>query len=116
MSHGPERTQEPNELHRPETAGELMQFLRATNSIWTSLPERTVLETPLRGLFEEGLCNTRHAKRVAVRRVIAISEWTDEICGPVGCCAAIPLHHPEPRFSVMMFSDARYNCLKSCIT
>ena len=78
VSHDPERTQGLSELRRPETAGELMQFLQAFNWMRKSLPELAELEAPLRGLLEECLCNSRCTKRVATRRVKGSSEWTDE--------------------------------------
>ena len=74
MSNDPERTHGLSELHRPETAGELMQFLQAINWMRTPLPELAELEAPLRALLEECLCNTRRTKRVAVRRAIGSNE------------------------------------------
>ena len=65
-------------MRRPETAGELTQFLQAINWMRTSLPELAELGAPLRGLLEGCLCNTRRTKRVAARRVIGSSERTDE--------------------------------------
>ena len=79
------------------------------------------LEAPLRGLLEEYLCNTRRTKRVAARRVIDSSEWTDERAAAwdavrVWVREAVPLNHPKPGFSVMMFPDASDKFWGSCIT
>ena len=70
VSHDPERTQGLSELRRPETAGELMQFLQAINWMRTSLPELAELEAQLLALR----CNTRRTKRVAARRSIGSNE------------------------------------------
>ena len=101
MSHDPERTQGLSELRRPETAGELMQFLQAINWMRTSLPELADLEAPLRALLEECLCNTRRTKRVAARRAIGSNEWTDERMAArdavrLQMSEAVRLHHSKP--------------------
>ena len=59
VSHDPERTQGLSELRRPETAGELMQFLQAFKWMGTFRPGLAELEEPLRGVLEECHCNTR---------------------------------------------------------
>ena len=74
VSHDPERTQGLSELRRPETAGEVMQFLQAINWMRTSLFELAELKPPLRRLLEECLCNKRRTKHMAERRVIDSSE------------------------------------------
>ena len=119
MSHHPEHTQGLSELRRPETAGELMQFLQAINWMRTSLPELAELEAPLRALPEECLCNTR-TKRVAARRAIGSNEWTDERMAAwdavrLRMSEAVPLNHVKPGFSVMMFPDASDKFWGSCI-
>ena len=78
VSHDPERTQGLSEVRRPETAGELMQFLQDINWMRTSLPERAALEAPLRALLEECLSNTRRTKRVAAQRANGNNEWMGE--------------------------------------
>ena len=71
VSHDPELSQGLSELRRPETAGELIQFLQAINRMRTSLPELAELEAPLRALLEECLCNIRRTKRLAARVLLA---------------------------------------------
>ena len=71
VSHDPERTYGLSKLRRPETAGELIQFLQAINRMRTSLPELAELEAPLRALLEECLCNIRRTKRLAARVLLA---------------------------------------------
>ena len=111
VSHDPERTQELSELRRPETAGELMQFLQAINWMRTCLPELAEIEAPLRGLLEEGLCNTRRTERVEACRVIDSSEWKDERAAAWDAVRlwvreAVPLNHLKPGFSTMVLPDA----------
>ena len=111
MSHDPERTQGLSELRRPETPGELMQFLQAINWMRTSLPELAVLEAPLQAFLEECLCNTPRTKRVAARRAIGINEWTGKRMAAkvdmrLWVSEAVPLNFSQPGFSVMMFPDA----------
>ena len=120
MSHHPERTQGLIELRRPETAGELIQFLQDINWMVTSLPEVAGLGAPLRALFEECLCNTR-TKRVAARRAIGNNGWTDERMAAwdalrLRVSKAVPLNHVKPGFSVKMFPDASNKFWGSCTT
>ena len=117
VSHDPECTQGLSKLRRPETAGELMQFLQAINWIRTSLPE---LEAPLRALLVEYLYNTRRTKRVATRRVIG-TNGTDESAAAwdavrLRMSQAVPLNHLKTGFFVMMFLDASDKFCGSCIT
>ena len=121
MSHDPECTQGLSELRRSEIAGKLMHLLQAINWMRASLPEFAELETPLRGLLEECMCNSRRTKRVAVRRALESSEWTDERAAAwddvrLRVSKAVPLNHLRSGFSVMMFPDASDKFWGSCIT
>ena len=121
VSHDFERTKGLSELRRPETAGELMQFLQAINWMRTSLLELAEVEAPLRGLLEECLCNTQRTKRLAARRVIGRREWTDERAAAwdavrLHVSEAVPLNCLKPGFSVMMFPDASDKFWGICIT
>ena len=78
LSRDAEGNQGMSELRRLETAGKLMQFLKAIKWTRTSRPQLAELEAPLRRLLEECLCKTRRTKRVAARCVIGSGEWTDE--------------------------------------
>ena len=94
MSHHPEHTQGLSELRRPETAGELMQFLHAIHWMRKSLPELAELEAQLLALR----CNTRRTKRMAARRTIGSNEWTDERIAAwdavrLRVSEAVPLNH-----------------------
>ena len=91
VSNDSERTRGIIELHRPETAGELMQFVQAINWMITSLPELAELEAPLRALLDECLCKTRGTQPVAARRAIGSNEWTDERMA--ACDAAVSYTH-----------------------
>ena len=116
------RTHGLSELRRPETTGELIQFLQAINWMRTSLSKLAELETPLHGLLEQCLCNTRRTKRVAAaRRAIDSVEWTDESAAAWDSVRprvseAVPPKHAKPGFSVMMFPDASVKFWGSCIT
>ena len=119
VSHDPERAHGLSQLRRPETTGELMQFLQTINWMRMPLPELAELEAPW--LLEEGLCNTRRTKRVAALRVLDSSEWTGEHAVAwdavrLRVSKAVPLNLLKPGFSVMMFPDASDNFWGSCIT
>ena len=119
VSHDPKRTQKLSEVRQSETAGELMKFLQEINWMRTFLPEPAELEAPLQGLLEECLCNTRRIKRVAARRVIKSSEWTDERAAAWGAVRlrvseAVPLTHLKPGLYVVMFHDASDKVWGTC--
>ena len=66
-------------MHRPQTAGELMQFLQAVNWLRTSLPRLEEVVKPLRVLLEEHLGRIqRRTKRVVSNRAIAEEAWKRE--------------------------------------
>ena len=70
VSYDPERTQGLSELRRPETAGELMQFLQAINWMRTFLPELAEFKAPLRALLQE--CAI-HGAPSACRRAVLLA-------------------------------------------
>ena len=79
VEHHPERLSGLVNMRRPETAGELMQFLQAANWLLTSLPRMAEVVDPLRKLLEEHLVGNRHrTKRVAANRAVAADAWTPE--------------------------------------
>ena len=86
VSHDPERNQGLSVLRRPETAGELLQFLEAINWMRASLPELTELKALLRGLLEECPCNTAHQARGGAP-CYRTQRVGGRACGRVGCCA-----------------------------
>ena len=92
VSNDSEGTQGMIELHRPERAGELMQFLQVINWVITSLHELAEVEAPLRALLDACLRNTRGTETVAVRRAIGRNEWTDE---RMAACDAVRLRVSE---------------------
>ena len=107
--------------HDPERTQGLSEFLQTINWMRKSLPDLAELELPLRGLFEECLCNTRRTKVVAARRVIDSSRWTDERAaawddGRLRVREAVHLNHLKPGLSVMMFPDASGKFWGSFIT
>ena len=52
VSHDPARTQGLSDMRRPQTAGELMQFLQAATWLRTSLPRMAEVVEPLRMFLE----------------------------------------------------------------
>ena len=75
----PERVCGLVEMRRPETVGELMKFLQATNWMRLSLPHMAEIVAPLRALMEHRLKKTSRMKRVASRRVLTDGDWTPEL-------------------------------------
>ena len=68
VKHDPERLTGLATMRRPQTACELMQFLRAVNWLRTSLPRMVEVVYPLRVFLEEHLAGAkRRIKRVASR-------------------------------------------------
>lgn len=69
VKHDPERLTRLATMRRPETAGELMQFLQAVNWLRTSLPRIAEVVWPLRVFLEERMASAkRRTKRVASTR------------------------------------------------
>ena len=79
VRHDPERIQGLVEMRRPETVGELMQFLQAANWMRLSLPNMAGIVSPQRALSERKLKGTTRTKRVASRKVISEEDWSEEI-------------------------------------
>ena len=99
-------------MKRPETAVDLMQFLRAVDWLRTSLPRMAQVVWPLRVFLEEHLAGTeRRTKRVASKRAISAGEWTSELIGAWDdaqdlVAHAVALSHTKPGWTVLMFPDA----------
>ena len=67
VRHDPERDRGLVEMRRPETLGELIQFLQAASWMWLSLPNMAEVVSPLRALLKRKLKDSTRLKRVAVR-------------------------------------------------
>ena len=78
VRHDPERVRGLVEMRRPETVGELMKFLQATNWMRLSLPHMAEIVSPLRALMEHRLKGTSRTKKVASRRALKDGDWTPE--------------------------------------
>ena len=76
VRHDPERVRGLVEMRRPETVGELMKFLQATNWMCLSLPHMAEVVAPLRALMEHRLKGTSRTKRIASRRALMDGDWT----------------------------------------
>ena len=99
-------------MRRPETAGELMQFLQAMNWSRTSLPRMSEVVAPLRAFLEELITGAaQRTKRVARNRVIPSEAWTEGRLQAWSAAQdlvahAVTLFHPRPGCQVLMFPDA----------
>ena len=79
VRHGPERIGRLVERRRPETVGEMMQFLKAANWMRLYLPNMAEVVSPLRKLLERKLKGPTRTKRVASRKVISEEDWSKEV-------------------------------------
>ena len=77
VSHDPARIQGLNDLNRPQTASELIQFLQAAN--WLRTPRMAEVVEPLRVFLEQLMAGaSRRTKRAARIRVMQEDAWTSE--------------------------------------
>ena len=112
VSHDPIRLQGLSDIRRPETPGELMQFLYAMNWLRTSLPRMAEVVVPLRIFLEELMVGAaRRTKRMAKNRVIPPELWTADrerawVDATDLVAHAVTLFHPRPGCQVLMFPDA----------
>ena len=88
VRYDPQRIRGLVEMRRPETVGELIQFLQAVNWMRLSLPNMVEVVSPLRALLEWKLKGTTHTKSCEV------------------LLYAVQLNFCKQNFSVLMFSDA----------
>jgi len=112
VKHDPDRLSGLANMRRPETAGELMQFLQAVNWLRTSLPRMAEVVWPLRVLLEEMMAGAKNrTKRVAQNRAITDAAWTPERAAAWTAAqdlvaSAVTLSHPRADHVVLMFPDA----------
>ena len=111
VRHDPERIRGLVEMRRPETVGELMQFLQAANCMRLSLPNMAEVVSPLRALLERKLKGTTRTKRVASRKVISEEDWSEEIQAAWQSSRElledeVRLNFRKQDFRVLMFPDA----------
>eukprot|EP00903_Cladosiphon_okamuranus_P017435 g16059.t1 len=112
IKHDPERLSGLANLRRPETAGELMQFLQAINWLRTSLPRMAEIVAPLRDFLETHMAgNPKRTKRVASNRAIAPQAWTPALNAAWAqaqdmIAHSVTLYHPKEGSAVLMFPDA----------
>ena len=116
MFYGQERLSGLASMRRPQTAGELMQFLQAVIWLRTSLPRLAEVFEPLRVLLEgqRGGIQSR-AERVASKRGIAEEAWKREqvaawskwlpraINAEDLVASAVALPHPKDGYEVLCF-------------
>ena len=112
VKHDSDRLSGLANMRRPETAGELMQFLQAVNWLRTSLPRMAEVVWPLRVFLEEQMAGARNrTKRVAQNRAIPTAAWTPERVAAWDAAqalvaSAVTLSHPRADCVVLMFPDA----------
>ena len=111
VKHDPERLTGLATMRRPETAGELMQFLQAVNWLRTYLPPMAEVVYPLRVFLEEHLAGAkRRTKRVASNRAISAGDWTSGLIGAWEAAQDLVAHavassHSKSGWAVFMFPD-----------
>ena len=112
VRHDPDRLSGLANMRRPETAGELMQFLQAVKWLRTSLPRMAEVVEPIRRLLEDHMvANPKRTKRVASNRSIADTAWKPEVVkawreAQDFVAHAVALSYPREGYAVMMFPDA----------
>ena len=109
MRHDPERIRGLIEMRRPETVGELMQFLQAANWMRPPLPDMTEVVSPLRALRK--LKGTTRTKVFVNCKVISEEHWSEEIQAAWQSSRklledAVQLNFGKQGFCVIMFLDA----------
>ena len=120
--HDRERSSGLASMRRPQTAGELMQFLQAVNWLRASLPRLAEVVEPLRVLLAEHMGGIqRRTKRVASNRAIAEEAWKSEQVATWSnvqdlVANAVALSHPKDGYEVLMFPDASHNHWGSFLT
>ena len=112
VKHDSERLTALATMRRPETAGELMQFLQAVNWLRTSLPCLAEVVYPLRVSPKEHLADAKvRTTRVASILAISAGDWTSGLIGGWKAAQdlvahAVALSHPKPEWAVLMFPGA----------
>ena len=111
MRHNPERIRGLVEMRRPETVGELMQFLQAANWIRLPLPNVAEVVTLLGTKLERKLRDPTRTKRVPSRKVISEEDWSEELQAAWQSSRellrdAVQLSFHKRDFRVVMFPDA----------
>ena len=102
-------------MRRPETAGELMQFLQTLNWLRTSLPRLAEVVEPLRVLLEEHVGGIqRRVERVVSKQPIAEDTWKRKQVAAWSnaqdlVANAVALSQPKGGYEVLIFPDAPDN-------
>ena len=86
-----------SDMRSPETAAELMQFIKAMNWLRTSLPRMAEVVAPLRLFLEERMAGVaRRTKRVAKNRASRCVDGgqVEGLDGRAGYCGECRYHVP----------------------
>ena len=121
VAHDPQRVQGLTAMRRPETVGELMQFLQAANWMRPHLPRFAEVKAQLQALLDERLAGTRRTKVVAKRKLLVSEDWTPERVRSWEAVRRllrdiVQLSYPKPGWRVLMFPDASDLFWGCCVT
>lgn len=108
-------------MHRPEKAGDLLQFICATSWMRNSIPEYATTIAPLHEIME--LCYRKAKKRTkrAVRKISLSGLWgRDHDCAfqqiKNSIAQSVKLAHPKRDSDLCLFSDASESHWSSVLT
>ena len=108
-------------MRRPETVGELMQFLQSANWMRTHLPQFAEAKAPLQALLDGRLPGTRRTRQVATRRPLTEQDWDDDRINAWETLRRllkelVQLSYPKPGWRVLMFPGASNLFWGCCVT
>ncbi len=108
ISVDPERIQGLMDMETPETAGDLMKFLNASNWIRTSIPEYAQAAEPMQVKLKNVLHSKRKTKRIA-RGIKLVWNGTDlkefnQLRDKIR--KAVETAHPDPDAELLLMTDA----------
>ena len=112
ISPDPAKTQALQNMGRPETAADLMQFVCAMNWLRSSLPDYVRVMAPLSNLLEHLLVSSsKRSKKEAKRIKLNASVWLPEHDSAFAACKllltnACMLAFPDPQKEFCLYTDA----------
>ena len=118
----PEKTKALQDMARPETAADLMQFVCAMNWLRSSLVDYVRTMSPLSNLLEQALASTpKRTKRDAKKIKLTQGLWTEEHDVAFTRCKqmladACTLAFPDPTKELCLFTDASEHSWSGVLT
>jgi hypothetical protein len=122
VKHCPERVQSLVEMHLPQTAGDLQQYLCAASWMRQSIPEYTRITSCLYDALGRAAKLVGSHKKTPLAKVCLedVSWGDDEIAGfeDVGTAllVMVPLAHPSPTADVCLYIDASQDFSGAVVT